>query len=84
MSRGFESHLTYQRTNMTEQSVIIDEGPWSIMLWDGFKYALQSDIFDHDVALIIDGNFGSMEAKKLYAEALAKQMNEGIKALREK
>lgn len=62
---------------------LIDKGPWVVNVWDkdeGQRGALprvdlQSDDFKHDVALVITGDFCSLEQKKRYAYALADRMN---------
>lgn len=61
-------------------SKISEKGPWVVNEWpsrDGHpkKIVLQSDDFTHDVALIIDGDFGDHETKLEYAQQLASRMN---------
>jgi len=57
-----------------------DPGPWLVNVWPGQKVVLQSDCFEHDVALIIDGDFGSYEDKLAYANAMAAWMNSNLPA----
>lgn len=52
-----------------------DKGPWSAEVWKDGKVVLQSDDFEHDVALIVSGDFESQEQKLSYAQALAVQLN---------
>ncbi|WP_157657819.1 hypothetical protein [Burkholderia ubonensis] len=46
--------------------------------WPDGRVVLQSDDFKHDVALIINGDFGSREDKQAYASALAAWMNANL------
>ncbi|WP_157639773.1 hypothetical protein [Burkholderia ubonensis] len=57
-----------------------DRGPWMVNVWPSEKVVLQSDDFKHDVALIVDGDFGSREDKLAYANALAAWMNANLHA----
>jgi hypothetical protein len=57
-----------------------DKGPWMVNKWSGERVVLQSDDFAHDVALIVNGDFGSHEEKLAYAEALAAWMNSNLPA----
>lgn len=52
-----------------------DKGPWQVDEWSGGRVVLQSDDFEHDVALEISGDFGTPERKLAYAQALAAWMN---------
>jgi hypothetical protein len=60
-----------------------DRGPWRVNEWDAERdkrgalprVVLQSDDFNHDVALIVTGDFYSLEQKKRYAYLLADRMN---------
>lgn len=73
-------------------NVIADEGPWQVDEWrpapsdqdKRLRIVLQSHQFKHDVALIVTGDFGDMHERKAYAEALAHQLNESTKLLKEK
>lgn len=55
-----------------------DRGPWMVNTWPDGRVVLQSDDFKHDVALIINGDFGSREDKQTYATALAAWMNANL------
>ncbi|WP_434715736.1 hypothetical protein [Paraburkholderia sp. A3RO-2L] len=57
-----------------------DKGPWMVNKWSGERVVLQSDDFTHDVALVVDGDFGSHEEKLAYANALAAWMNANLPA----
>ncbi|WP_157643998.1 hypothetical protein [Burkholderia ubonensis] len=57
-----------------------DSGPWMVNEWSGGRVVLQSDDFKHDVALVVDGDFGSREDKLTYANALATWMNANLSA----
>ena len=57
-----------------------DKGPWMVNKWSGGRVVLQSDDFEHDVALVVDGDFGSHEEKLAYANALAAWMNANLPA----
>lgn len=52
-----------------------DKGPWLVDEWSDGIVVLQSDDFEHDVALEISGDFGSKESKLEYARSLAAWMN---------
>lgn len=52
-----------------------DKGPWVVNEWSDNRVVLQSDDFEHDVALVVDGDFGSLQEKLAYAEFLAAWMN---------
>jgi hypothetical protein len=70
---------------------IADEGPWQVDVWKPVesdkdkrsRVVLQSHQFQHDVALIVTGDFEDMAQRMAYAEALAKQLNESTKLLME-
>jgi len=55
-----------------------DRGPWMVNTWPDGRVVLQSDDFKHDVALIINGDFGSSEDKQAYAKGLAAWMNANL------
>jgi hypothetical protein len=64
---------------------VADKGPWQIDVWpprseEGLdRLVLQSDDFNHDVAMEITGDFWDNEQKMLYACALRDQLNSSIK-----
>lgn len=52
----------------------MDKGPWKAEVWTrvgGRVAVLQSDDFEHDVALEISGDFEDWEQRMKYAEWLA-------------
>ena len=54
----------------------LDKGPWSAGVTEDMKRVfIQSDDFNHDVRLYVDGDFGGFERKLQYAYELAKFMN---------
>lgn len=63
-----------------KENNVIDKGPWQVDYWvNKNDVVLQSHSFDRDVALIIDGDFGSdLIAKKEYASRLADWMNQQL------
>lgn len=58
----------------------IDKGPWQVDYWvNKNNVVLQSQSFERDVALIIDGDFGGdIIVKKEYASRLADWMNQQL------
>ena len=64
--------------NASTPAVSPDKGPWMVDVWPGEKVVLQSDDFTHDVAMIVDGDFGSHEEKLVYANAMAGWMNSNL------
>lgn len=55
-----------------------DRGPWLVNEWSNDRVVLQSDDFEHDVALIVDGDFADYEDKLAYAKRLANWLNERL------
>lgn len=55
-----------------------DRGPWLVNEWSEHRVVLQSDDFEHDVALIVDGDFGGYDEKLAYAQRLANWLNERL------
>lgn len=53
-------------------------GPWQVDDWGNGKIVLQSGFSENDVALIINGDFASLEDKYEYAIQLATRMNVGL------
>lgn len=52
----------------------MDKGPWKAEVWKratGNIMVIQSDDFEHDVALEISGDFEDWDQRKAYAEWLA-------------
>lgn len=74
--------MSIQKTNVqfkTTQEP--DKGPWQVDVW-GYNtiykkedVVLQSDNFKHDVALVINGDFKSLDEKLEYASALCEYLN---------
>ena len=59
-----------------ENREIKDPGPWQVGMWHNpNRVVIQSDYFEFDVALIVDGDFRDLEEKVLYAEMLADKLN---------
>lgn len=61
-----------------ERPKISETGPWSVVDWskDGTpKVGLQSDDFNHDVVLYINGDFWDHEQRLEYAHSLCARMN---------
>lgn len=56
----------------------LDAGLWEAGQTDDGKVFLQSDDFDHDVRLYVNGDFASMEDRLQYANILAVWMNRFI------
>ena len=55
-----------------------EKGPWKVVQYTERKKQklyIQSDDFTHDVALKIDGDFGTYEEKLEYAEELARRLS---------
>lgn len=53
------------------------QGPWRANTSeDGSKVWIDSDDFEHDVRLVVSGDFESSLSKYLYARALAERMNQ--------
>jgi hypothetical protein len=52
----------------------MDKGPWSVMEHNGKVFA-ESDDFDHDVCLQINGDFADNEERKAYAAWLCGKLN---------
>ena len=54
-----------------------DKGPWTVLQMVGGERVtgLYSDDFEHDVRLIIDGDFGSAEDKLNYAKWMRDVLN---------
>jgi hypothetical protein len=52
-----------------------DRGPWTAGQTEERRVYLDSDDFEHDVRLYIDGDFASTEDRLKYAKGLAKQLN---------
>ena len=52
-----------------------DPGPWKVDLWPSGPLVLQSDDFEHDVALVITGDFADAADKRAYADRLCAQFN---------
>lgn len=51
-------------------------GPWQVDHWAGKNdIVIQSHTGDHDVALVVNGNFESLEQKYDYAIELCARMN---------
>jgi hypothetical protein len=69
-----------EQANISSLAVAPDAGHWMVNVWPGDKVVLQSDDFTHDVALIVDGDFGSHEDKLAYANAMAAWMNSNLPA----
>jgi hypothetical protein len=57
-----------------------DKGPWQVDLWPDGRLVLQSDDFEHDVALVVTGDF--YDNKRDYAEKLAAWMNSKLFAIK--
>lgn len=55
-----------------------DRGPWLVNEWSNDRVVLQSDDFEHDVALIVDGDFADYQDKLDYAKRLANWLNERL------
>ncbi len=64
------------RVKMLEEQLgrplVIERGPWSASP-DGA--VLYSDDFTHDVMLTVNGDFGSYEDRKAYADEIARRLN---------
>lgn len=56
-----------------------DNGPWMVNEWAEGRIVLQSDDFNHDVALHIDGDFADYSEKMDYARRLANWLNERLR-----
>lgn len=75
MTASFPSS-TLEREQMTQDGSKFDKGPWSVgQTQDECRVYIQSDDFTHDVRLYVDGDFGSSEEKKIYAEQIASRLN---------
>lgn len=59
---------------------IRERGPWragtSTSSVDAKRVFVESDDFEHDVRLYVDGNFGGAEHRLAYAEEMARRLNE--------
>ena len=67
---------------LKKQAKIFGEfGPWQVDDWGDGKIVLQSVFSENDVALIIDGDFASLEDKYEYAIQLASRMNIGLRLI---
>ena len=55
-----------------------DRGPWLVNEWSNNRVVLQSDDFEHDVALIVDGDFADYDDKLAYAKRMANWLNERL------
>jgi hypothetical protein len=53
-----------------------DKGPWHAQEWPDGRIVLQSDDFEHDVALVVTGDFDG--DKMHYTEQLAEWMNSNL------
>lgn len=55
----------------------IDKGPWWVGVTSDGKSRcfIQSEDFNHDVRLYVDGDFDCLEDKLEYAEQIAQQLN---------
>jgi len=60
---------------MTEEYVVKEDGEWTVEQWSPTKVVLMSSDFTHDVALIVNGDFGCMSDKIRYAEEIARRLN---------
>lgn len=61
-----------------------DAGPWAVDVWgpeNSPRVVIQSEDFTSDVALIVDGDFASLEDKMRYAEKLAARLNVDLKLI---
>lgn len=53
-----------------------DPGPWQVDHWKAHdEIVLQSHHFEHDVALVVNGDFANLDQKKAYAARLCAWMN---------
>ena len=67
---------------LKKQTKIFGEfGPWQVDDWGDGKIVLQSVFSENDVALVIDGDFASLEDKYEYAIQLASRMNIGLRLI---
>lgn len=55
-----------------------DKGPWHVNTWTDGRVVLQFDDFTHDVALVIDGDFGIALTKQAYGRNLADFLNAAL------
>lgn len=55
--------------------VVEESGPWAAGYSDG-KVFVESEDFTHDVRLYVDGDFGSTDNRKKYAEEIARRLND--------
>lgn len=60
----------------TLKETVPDKGTWTIE-GIGARISLQSNDFNHDVGIVISGDFGSMAAKERYAAHIVDILNRG-------
>lgn len=61
------------------QAALDDKGPWAVSDWSNGRIAVQSDDFDHDVALEVTGDWAEPGEKRKYAEQLAAVLNASLR-----
>ena len=64
-----------------QEKIFGEFGPWQVDDWGDGKIVLQSVFSENDVALIINGDFTSLEDKYEYAIQLASRMNIGLRLI---
>lgn len=75
--------LSLQLKHGQELQYLPDKGPWAPGTTGDGRAFLESDDFEHDVRLYIDGDFADADEKRRYASSLADMMNLKLVLLRQ-